>query len=602
MRYRNRYRNELELNSIDYINQIIYKIEESIITASKKNYDEVYLELILFLRDDLILQSVKKSASTYTQLIRIPSNVYSQLSNEAKKRLIEVFTIRFTENISFISYSDEIDNEYLEISYFGLISLIKKIIDEKISDNYNLIFKKLNESLYKFNDNKDNYYNFSFAFTILFWQFYLYHSDKIDLKEYNLKTLEDILSQTYDCREELINSFFKYRNEVDKGLWECGNWQINEPLIGEATFMLMPSTWLNFGFTIILFKYHILNYSYELDKIKISENFRYELDTITKNIEIIEKSKEKWFPIIYPLDESEENKFSSFEYSKTRIIEFFKILKKEQEIIYYKEISKIPLSVEKIDEFKKNVGKIWENNSIIPSVLKFYDRIEYLPNIFEKNGVGFFTTMLKSRFAFIDGEKYQNIYGLTDFGNQTAREVNKQFFLSLLEKEKTIILKRGELKKELDRYLSAIEDKSKVVIFSNWNGVDILNNSENNIEYLTQTDIPFCKSKYKSIPIFNNYEFKDFLFLIDLNTIEYKIYQKDNWYNNELLIDITEPIKEEVVEKAKKSAEWKERDGIKYSEEEISVLEDNSINIKILFKFDINILDKTKYVIYKIEN
>lgn len=602
MRYRNRYRNELELNSIDYINQIIYKIEESIITASKKNYDEVYLELILFLRDDLILQSVKKSASTYTQLIRIPSNVYSQLSNEAKKRLIEVFTIRFTENISFISYSDEIDNEYLEISYFGLISLIKKIIDEKISDNYNLIFKKLNESLYKFNDNKDNYYNFSFAFTILFWQFYLYHSDKIDLKEYNLKTLEDILSQTYDCREELINSFFKYRNEVDKGLWECGNWQINEPLIGEATFMLMSSTWLNFGFTIILFKYHILNYSYELDKIKISENFRYELDTITKNIEIIEKSKEKWFPIIYPLDESEENKLSSFEYSKTRIIEFFKILKKEQEIIYYKEISKIPLSVEKIDEFKKNVGKIWENNSIIPSVLKFYDRIEYLPNIFEKNGVGFFTTMLKSRFAFIDGEKYQNIYGLTDFGNQTAREVNKQFFLSLLEKEKTIILKRGELKKELDRYLSAIEDKSKVVIFSNWNGVDILNNSENNIEYLTQTDIPFCKSKYKSIPIFNNYEFKDFLFLIDLNTIEYKIYQKDNWYNNELLIDITEPIKEEVVEKAKKSAEWKERDGIKYSEEEISVLEDNSINIKILFKFDINILDKTKYVIYKIEN
>nr|WP_294924491.1 hypothetical protein [uncultured Flavobacterium sp.] len=602
MRYRNRYRNEIELNSIDYINQIIHKIEESIITASKKNNDEVYLELILFLRDDLILKSVKKSTSAYNQLIRIPSNIYSQLSNETKKRLIEIFTIRFTENISFISYSDEIDNEYLEITYFGLIALIKKIIDEKFPENYNLIFKKINESLYKFNDNKNNYYNFSFAFTILFWQFYLFQNDKIDLKDYNLKPLEDILSQTYDCREELINSFFKYKTEVENGLWECGNWQIKEPVIGEATWMLMPSTWLNFGFTIMLFKYKILNYGFDIKKIKILENFRFEVDNLIKSIEIIEQNKKKWFSVLYPKHSTLEQKNDSFEYSKTRIIDFFKILKKEQEIIYYKEISKIPLSRSKIDEFKKNVGIIWDNNSIIPTILKFYDRVEYLPNIFEKDGIGLFTTMLKSKFAFIDGKNYQNIYGLTDFGNHTAREVNKQFFFTLLEKGKTIVLKRKELKKEIDRYISAIEDKSKVVIFSNWIGIDILNNSENDIEYVTQSDIPFCRTKYKNIPILNNYEFKDFIFIIDLNIIEYKIYQKDNWYNSELLIDITEPIKEQVIEKTKKSSDWKDRDGIEYSEDEISVLEDNSINIKILFKFDINILDITKYSIFKIEN
>ena len=602
MRYKNRYRNELELNNIDYINQIIYKIEESITTASRKNNDDVFFELILFLRDDLILKSVNKSASTYNQLIRIPSNVYSNLSNENKRKFINVFTIRFTENISFISFSNEIDNEYLEISYYGLISLIKKVIDEKIHENYNLIFKKINESIFKFNDKEDNYYNFSFAFTILFWQFYLCQNDKIDLKVYNLKLLEDILSQTYDNTEELINSFFKYKAEVDKGLWECGNWQIEEPLIGEATWLLMPSTWLNFGFTIILFKYNILNYGFDISKIKILENFRFELDNLVKNIEIIEQNKEKWFSILYPITNTLEQNNDSFDYSKTRIIDFFKILKKEQEIIYYKEISKIPLSKSKVDEFKKNVGNIWDNNSIIPTVLKFYNRVEYLPNIFEKDGIGFFTTMLKSKFAFIDGKNYQNIYGLTDLGNQTAREVNKQFFFTLLEKEKTIILKSDELKKEVDRYISTIEDKSKVVIFSNWIGVDILNNSENNIEYLTQTDIPFCRSKYKNIPILNNYEFKDFIFIIDLNTIDYKIYQKDSWYNNELLIDITESIKEEVIEKAKKSAEWKHRDGVEYSEVEISVLEDNSINIKILFKFDINVIDETKYVIFKIEN
>ncbi|MCF6140323.1 hypothetical protein L1S34_03400 [Flavobacterium sp. K77] len=602
MQYKNKYRNNFEPNSIDYVNQLIYKIEESIITASKKNNDEVYLELILFLRDDLILKSVKKSTTTYNQLIRIPSNIYSHLSNESKKRLMEVFTIRFTENISFISYTDEIDNEYLEISYFALISLIKKIIDEKNNENYNLILKKISESLYKFNDYKDNYYNFSFAFTILFWQFYLFQNNKIKLKDYNIKLLEDILSQTYDYREELINSFFKYKTDVDKGLWECGDWQIEEPIIGEATWLLMPSTWLNFGFTIMLFKYNILNYGVDIKKINILKNFRFELDDIIKNIEVIEKNKKKWFSILYTNNFTLEQSNDSFDYSKTRIIEFFKILKKEQEIIYYKEISKIPLSTTKIDDFKKNVGNIWDNNSIVPTLLKFYDRVEYLPNVFKKDGIGFFTTMLKSKFAFIDGENYQNIYGLTDFGNKTAREVNKQFFLSLLEKERAIILKRDELKKEVDRYISSLEDKTKVVIFSNWISNDILNNSQNDIEYLTQTNIPFCRSKYKNIPVFNNYELKDYVFIIDLNTIEYKIFQKDNWYNNELLIEITEPIKAEVIEKAKKSSEWKKRDGIEYSEEEILVLEENSINIKILFKFELNILDKSKYAIFKIEN
>lgn len=602
MRYKNIYRNELESQNIDYINQVIQKIEDSLISSSIKNNDEIFLELILFLRDDLILKSLNKSTAIYYQLLRIPTNIYLQLTSESKKRLIEIFTIRFTENISLINYSKKIDNEFLEISYLNLISLIKKIIDDKNNENYDLFFKKLKESIYIFNDEKDNYYNYSFAFTILFWLFHLFQNDKIDIKLYDSKMLENILSQTYDRREELINSFFKFRNEVEKGKWECENWQIIEPVIGEATFMLMSSTWLNFGFTIMLLKYHILDYNYEISKININYSFRYEDDTIIKNIRLIEDSKEKWFPVIYNLKNDAKSNDSSFEYSKTRIIEFFKILKKEQEIKNYKEISQIPLSQVKIEEFKEEVGSIWKSNSTIPTILKYFKRTTYLPNIFEKLGYGVFTTMLKSKFAFIDGEKYQKIYGLTDFGNETARRVNREFFYSLIKKDKTISLKKEKIKKEFDKYINNIKDKSKLVIFSNWYGLDILNNGENLIEYLSSSEIPFCKSKYRSIPIFNNYEFKDFIIIVDLNIIDYTIYQKETWFDKELLIEVTEPAKEDITDKIKKTAKWKERDGIEYSEDEIEVLEQNSVNIKILFKFEMEITDESKYIAFKIIN
>ncbi|MEO8239130.1 MAG: hypothetical protein ABI576_13585 [Flavobacterium sp.] len=536
---------------------------------------------------------MNKSLSIYSKVIQLPAGIYLKIPFENKKKLIEVITIRFSESIKIHNYTENIDKRYLELTYFGLISLVKATIDEGNSQSFNLVFKKLKETFLSFND-KNDYYDFAFPFAILFWLFYLHQYEKIKLGDFDIKVLESIFINSYDNREELINLYYKFKDDVDHGLWEIGNWEIEKPPVGEAYFALMASTWLNFGFTVMLLKYKILNYGFEIQKITIRDNFRFEFDKIKENLEIIEKEKEKWFPFLYNQTPDSPN-IDDFNYSKAKIIEFFSVIRKEQEILKYKEISNIPLSVNRIAEFKKNVGAIWDSNSIVPKLLKHFNRVEYAPNIFEKLGMGIFTKMLKSRFAFIDGDKYQNIIGLTDFGNKTARSVNRHFFTTLMNKENLLEVKGNQLTQTVDRYLNGINDKSKVVIFCNWKGLDLLNNSENKVEYLSHSEIPFSRSQYREIPIINNYEFEDFLFIVDLSAIKYTIYQKDDWYNKELLVEITEPTKD-----GEAAMTDYQNDGVEYSLEEIDVLEENAVNIKILFKYDMIIQDSSRYIIYKI--
>ncbi|WP_026978500.1 hypothetical protein [Flavobacterium tegetincola] len=593
MLFQKKYSNDFESENIEYINLIINKVHDSIILASKKDSDEIFFELLLFLRDELLYQSLNKSFSIYSKVIQYPASIYLKIPLENKKKLIEVITIRFSESIKFHNYTENIDKRYLELTYFGLISLVKATIDERNSQSFNLVFKKLKETYLTFDD-KNDYYNFAFPFAILSWLFYLHQYEKIKLGDFDINVLESIFINSYYNREELINSYYKFKYDVDEGLWEIGNWQIEKPPVGEAYFMLMASTWLNFGFTVMLLKYKILNYGFEIQKITIRDSFRFEFDNVKENLEIIEKDKVKWFPFLYNQTPDNLN-IDDFNYSKAKIIEFFSVIQKEQEILKYKEISNIPLSVNRIAEFKKDVGAIWDSNSVVPKLLKHFERVTYAKNIIEKLGIGIFTKMLKSRFAFIDGDKYQNIIGLTDFGNKTARNVNREFFKSLMNKKYSVAVKGSQLSQAVDRYLNSVNDKTKIVIFCNYKNLDLLNDSQNKVEYVTQSEIPFSRSQYREIPIINNYESEDFLFIVDLNSINYIIYQQDEWYNKELLVEITEPIKD-----GETSTTDYENDEVEYSSEEVDVLEGNAVNVKILFKHDMVILDPTKYIIYKI--
>lgn len=585
---------ESKNSSIAYINKILDNLKGNLRESSYKNNERAFQEILFFFRGQAF-DSLRDSSVVYTQIISIPGEVYTDLSKEYKRILIEVFTIRFIENISIINFSNKYDIKYLEITYWGFLKLIKKVIDENDYDSFNLIFEKANESIsFEISKREEaKYYHYAFCFSVLSWIFYLHQQGIIKADNYNLSYIEEIFEHNlYHNKERFINNFYRFENEATNGLFEIDNWEIKKGPIGKAYFVLMSHTWLNFGFLIILLKYNILNYGVNIDDILLNDKFKFIVDDVKHNLALVKDNPEKWDSRI--LNNFEEE----FDFKQEKIIEFYTELNKRQEILRYGKISNVPLSELKIAEFKKRVGDLWVKNSFIPAILKFYDRVTHLPNKKEKDGFGFFQNMLKMRFAFVEGEHHQTVYGLTDFGAKVANLVNEYFFIELLKlKEPKEIT---NLKNEVDVFLSKIGgDHSKVVIFSNWRANKMLSNDGNLIQSNEERHVPFSNSNYKNIPIINS-TYSNFVFLIDLKDIEYTIYEDEKWYNNELLVEVTEPKFDNIENQTEKEEDWKEREGVAYSKDEIITLEKNDIYIKILFKFDLNVLKKKSFEIYKI--
>ena len=586
--------------SIPYINRIIDNLKNNLLESSNKNNERAFLEILLFFRGQAF-DSLRNSSLVYTQMTSIPADIYPNLSKEYKRKLIEIFTIRFHESISYINFYEKYEVKYLEISYWGFLKLIKKTIDENDYENFNLIFEKIRETGSSNFDKRGDtqYYHHSFAFSLISWIFYLHQNNIINYDDYNMSYLEEILQHDlYNNKEKIINNFYRFEQEATLGLFEIDNWEIKKGPIGIAYFVLMSHTWLNFGFLIMLLKYDILNYGIKIEGINLNDKFKYIVDDIKANLSLINNNSEKWYPII--MDNLDQNMSFNERYNlkKEKIIDFYNELNKRQEILKYTTISKIPLSSLKIEEFKQKVGSLWDKNSFIPTVLKFYERVNYKKNIKDKLGLGYFQNLLKMRFAFIEGEHYQSVYGLTNFGAKTAHSVNEFFFIELLKEKDPIIT--INLRNEIDTFLSNRIDYSKVVIFSNWRGNQMLNNNENVVQYNEDKLIPFSNAKYKETPIIANPAYPNLVFLIDLNYIEYDIYENENWYNKELLIEVSEPKFEDIDDTSENEGNWREIDGIVYSKEEIATLEKNAIHLKVIFKFDLNILDKEAFEIYKL--
>ena len=342
MIFQNRQNGNKEDN-IDYINSIFSQIQNNIVLAAEIQNENAFSKLVLFLRGNLMYGSLFKSLNSYTKSSLMPSQIYPIIENDYRKKLIDLFAIRYSENIKFHKYDESEKLKFLEATYSGLIYLIKKIVDENNSQNFNFLTKRLKESMFNSNHSEENYYRFSFTFTILSWLFFLHQSEKIKLAEYDIAIFESNFNRIYEDKETIINTFFQFKRIARKGLWEIDNWEIKERPTGEAYFALMSSTWLNFGFTIMLLKYNILSYGYNLKEINITKDFEYSESDIKQNLTIIEQNKKKWFPIIFPNvtiinNENElidlENSAlpislnDEFEQKKSKIIEFFNLLKK----------------------------------------------------------------------------------------------------------------------------------------------------------------------------------------------------------------------------------------------------------------------------------
>lgn len=570
--------------SFKYINDLFISIQRNLILAAEKNNTESFDKLLDFYQYNLLTKSFGKSPKIYSKASASTVYIYENLNSQYKSIFLERIFESQSMKISFASTSKNFETNYIELTYLSLIHLVKQLLQDDNYIEFNRIFKKLQNSIFRI-DSRNNQDDFLFKFvtTLLCWIYYLQLNNKISYQEYDLSFLENTFRElSIGIENNFLNEFFELFDELEKGLWTAEDWEVSEPPSNQVYFALSSRTWLRQGLLVLLINFeHLLRINDDLKKIKLDDRFRYLVDDFKKDFESIKLENESLLKIVSSSTTGRDRLVQQFNSKKEQILEVFSFLKKEVEIEHYREIQEIPLSQNKIDKFRNEVGEGWKNSTVIIYLLKTFNQVNYLPNIEKKDGYGIFQTLLKGKFAFIDGDFYKEIHGLSNFGSQLARNIDNQFFEKIMEnKEAKLGSNHNE---QIDSFLDSVEDKSKVVIFANWQ-------NEQKIKSTVLTEKKSLLNSYKSykdVPIVNSYnKFKDYIFAIDFNQIEINIFRSDSpfWYENQLLVNVTNYSKENITDQ--KIQEWSEKDKFKYNAEEVDILESNNVNIKVLLKFE----------------
>lgn len=579
--------------SLNYVNDIFLAVNKAVINSSKKNNVESFNELLEFIQYTLLTGSFKRSLNCYSKACTYIIYLYPNLNSNFKKIYIE----RFFESLSMkISLSEKYDKEefdYIELSYLPLINISKLILEDDDFDLFNIGFQKIEDSLFRIDYRKDNSgYSFKFLTIMLCWGYYLKFNSKISFDKYNFRYFEDNFDFVAGYDNSFFNDFFNLFDEIEKkNLWSVNNWETQKPPMNRSYFVLQPKTWLTFGLVIILLKYsHLIRATDDLKKIQLKDRFKYIFEDIEKILKKITIENNEYMNFIF--NGTEQTNDVELNYRKEKIISLFSYLKKEIELENYKQIMRVPLSNIKIEEFRNNVGELWEKNTVIFNILQKLEKVIYLANDKSIDGFGFFRTLLKMRFAFIEGKHHQNIIGLADFGTNLAKSMDDLFFKKLINfKNKTVNKDNIE---EINLFIEKSKNKNNLIIFANWRTEKKLINIEESIE----NDIPFSNKTYNKIPIINIFNsFKDYIFIVDFSDIEIKVYtdDKEYWYKNMLIVDVTEYQQNDITGEIIK--EWKEKDSITYNHEEVEILENNNVNVKILFKFEYVIPESVAFLI-----
>lgn len=582
---------------LKYIDKVLSSTYRNIIVASEKDNRESFDKLLDFALNKLALGALNKSKEVFSESVLYFARIYPSIAPKYRDVFMENWIISFTTQIYLskdVYYTDKI--------YHTLISQIKKILETNDHMLFNKVFKTLEEHWFwlKNDDNPEkNKYVFSFLTILLCWIYFLMFQRKISLEEYNLNFIETSFEDVA-YNSNFINAFYSLYDAVDSNLWGVDSWEVEEPPIGVAYWALMPSHWMPVGLVFILLKYNYTLIPNNYGDVQLKNRFKYELDSIKPILDKITIENKEYIDFIFgKVSQPKEELKSQLNYRKEKVIDFFTYLKKEAEISEYKTIKAIPLSEDKIDIFRKKVGRLWEDNSLVISALRYKSRVNYLTNIEDKKGYGYFHTIKKAKFAFIDGDYYREIHGLDHFGGDLARSVDNLFFKEILKIKQPIRCDNIDIC--IDKFISGLEDKSNVVIFAKWNSLD----SSKNVRLGQKGKIPHSNKYYNYddifIPIINPFsDFDRYIFILDFNNIEVDIYQNDSakWYKKELLVDVTEYQKEDITDS--KIKEWNLSDGYSYNSTEVDILESNNITIKVICKNDFRLGNADNFLIIEI--
>jgi hypothetical protein len=570
----------------NYMMQLLSNIEKSVLLSSKLESDQSFSILILFVRTQISWPSINKSIRIYKYALGLPSRIYSQLPNKFSVILVGIFGIRFSEDIRYSSYYQANSISYLKITYQSVLKLTFEILNRKDYENFELLFKEFHTFIISRTQEAEiESLGKKFYFVLYSWIVYLTSMNQIEIEKINIDRLESsfIGSDIMFAKEDFIELFFELIEEAGKGFWDIEHWDIVEYESGEAHFALMSRDWLQFGLSCFLLRKGLLDYGFEESKINLGKYNGYELEAIKSQLQIVENNYEKLSSLTelsLPIDAS------LFEVKKENILKYFERIKILKDLDYSAALHKVPLSEKIIAEFKKKVGIVFTSNQFIIDILEANNRVVIKPNITEKLGYGTYTTLERGKMLFVDGKLKQDAIGISDVGIIPAQGVHQDFFRKLTENIVTIDSSANDAKEKLKVKIELKANKNNLAIFVHPRLLKlILDYTEYDI-----TAIPFAKGVLDNVPVFVSVHVPSFIYLVDLTTIDYTIFENNEWFNNRLLVQVEELSEEQL---AIRMAEVKEVKG-KYNyfpltSDEKNVFERSSVNIKVIFKGEVEI-------------
>lgn len=516
----------------------------------------------------------------------------------------------FTIKNSDISQFTFALNEYGQISNsegslnYQLKYKIQNLKQKNANDTHTEEIKKLEET-YTVHE-AFNTYKRHVLKGLKYWIFYLYSKKKISVQVLKvfIEKIEEVREETQFPLEDIL--FFRSSESNTYMGWTAWDFMERPHMIVYSP--PSPLNWTTFGFIVEQIRrnglYINLN---DFDNRQIRDaHFLFE--EIKGYRKYFEHNFESW-KVILKVQTKEE---LSTRYDN--LLQSIGVLKHQSITNIETSIADTELSQDKINDFKETIGKVWERAANIRKLFKKYDNRQLiLDNNIKLRIIGQTTFFEKAKMMFIDGDKYQEIYGIGDMGGVIGRWEDDEFFNTITKDEFNRVRGASALE-TLDTAIAELKNKNVIpnlILIApeySYKDAKFLESDR----FVPKTEMSMEESGYSflgtfdDIPVYTSFSalLNNKIVVCDFNSAFKMVYKSDeNWYNNEFKVEVLKISDEEANARLRENpTKWKnEDDGIIRSENDALTLIKTSVIINTWTVLEFKILSKEAYVIGNIK-
>ncbi len=497
--------------------------------------------------------------------------------------------------------SNNTNNRYYELRQE------KSLLEFEVSDNSKERIEEINKEIIE--EKKSEIYRLYLVLGIKYWLLYLFSVNNYKKRDV-LKFINRISTPNVEAKE-ILKAILFVRSGSAQWHFEWHSWDYVERKEWVLYSPPNPHDWMTMGFLIdqISTDRFYLNLN-ELTAEEIKDvQFLY--NDLEKYSEILIKDFPKWKDVLKVKDEADLK-------TKTEnILSLFAIVKRKSSQEREKNIADTPISVEKISEFKKTIGNAWIDQAQIHKIFKnFGNAVDVTAEDIKLLHIGQRTFFDKAKMMFIDGQHHNIIYGIDRIGGEIGRWEDDTFFSSILKAKEATKISGSDMLDLLEKSIKLLTDVGVVptlILMSpeySYKDENLLKSSRflRSTNLIKQDDLSLRTiGSFDKIPIYTSFSnlLDNRLVVCDFkNAFQMRYKTNENWFNNEMTIDVHEVSDNEANERLLKYPQkWRvNEEGIFLTDGEAITLIKTSVLIDTWVTVDFQVLDKEKYIIGQLED